>query len=270
MSAAVKSELRKFTSTRMWWVLLLSLALSVVFLVGSVAGSIALADALGDESVQSGFEGMDPQDVALMVYSLPVSLGYVFPAVLGALSVTQEYRHRTIDTTLLMDPRRGRLILAKLIAVVPFGVAYGLVAMVMGVATGAAALTIADMPTGLDDPATWSSIAMGVAALAVWGVVGVGLGTAMPSQVLVIILLIGWTQLAEPIVRLALGFVEPLQPVGAFLPGAAGDAMVGASLYSAMDSGDLLSPWAGFAVLLAYALVASAIGWVRMTRRDVS
>ncbi|WP_062071707.1 ABC transporter permease [Demequina sediminicola] len=270
MNAAIRSEIRKISTTRMWWVLLLSLILSVAFLVGTIAFSIAFAEQLGGDEAASLTAGMNPDDVALMVYSLPVSLGYVFPAVLGALSVTQEYRHRTIDTTLLMDPRRGRFIGAKLVSIVPFAVVLGIAAMVTGVGTGAAALALADFPTGLDNSAIWGSIGMGVLALTVWGVVGVGLGTAMPSQVLVVVLLIGWTQLAEPILRLALGFIEPLQGVAAFLPGAAGDAMVGASLYSTMDSGDLLNPWAGFGVLLTYGLVAAAIGWFRMRHRDIS
>lgn len=270
MTAAIQAELRKIATTRLWWILGASLALSVMFMVAVIVFSMAFAEELGATgSDQPDLSAMDPEYLATMIYSLPVSFGYVFPAVLGALSLTSEYRHRTIDITLLMDPRRSRLIGAKLLAIVPFGLAYGLVAMLSGVLVGAAGLALTDQPTYLADASTWGSIAMGVVALAVWSVVGVGLGAAIPNQVMVIVLLVGWTQLAEPILRLAFGLIEPLSAASAYLPGAAGDAMVGASFYTAMESGDLLSPWAGFAVLLTYGLLAGAIGWVRMARRDV-
>ncbi|WP_061961742.1 ABC transporter permease [Demequina flava] len=270
MSAAIRAEVRKLLTTRLWWVLALSLALGVIFMVAVIVFSFAFAEELGATGAdQPDASGMDPEMLATMVYSLPVSFGYVFPAVLGALSLTSEYRHRTIDTTLLMDPRRGRLIAAKLIAIVPFGLLYGVLAMSAGVVVGGAGLALTDSATFLTSASMWGSIAMGVVALAVWAVVGVGLGAAIPNQVMVIVLLVGWTQLAEPILRLALGLIEPLQGVAAYLPGAAGDAMVGASFYSAMEAGNLLAPWAGFAVLLAYGLIAGVIGWLRMTRRDV-
>ncbi|WP_062078126.1 ABC transporter permease [Demequina globuliformis] len=271
MIAAITAEVRKLSTTRLWWVLGASLAVAVAFMVAVIVFSFTFADELGmSGSSDVEASGFDPRTLATMVYSLPVSFGYVFPAILGAIAITGEYRHRTIDTTLLMEPRRSRLIAAKLIAIVPFGLAYGLVAMVTGVLVGAGGLALAGEETFLDDPSMWGSIAMGVVALTVWAVVGVGLGAALPNQVIVIVILVGWTQLVEPILRLAFGFIEPLQGASAYLPGAAGDAMVGASFYSAMDSGDLLAPWAGFAVLLTYGLIASAVGWVRMTRRDVS
>ena len=269
MSAAIVSELRKIRSTRLWWILLLIAAATVAVF----AGSFAFALAFGSEGLQAtdgGPQQLDATTVAITVYTMGVSLGYVFPMVLGALTVTGEFRHRTIDTTLLAEPRRGRVILAKFIAVLPYAVLYGIVSIAVGVGVGVAALGIAGEPTALDDPEVWRALAMGVVSLTTWALVGVGFGSLITNQIVVIVALLAWTQLVEPIVRLALGFLEPLRGVGAYLPGAAGEAMVGASFYSASGAGDLLAPWAGFAVLLGYAAIAAIGGWLVTFRRDIS
>ena len=269
MRAAITSELRKLRSTRLWWILLACMVMAVAFMTGTLGFAFAFADELGGAEA-AGATGADPAETARMIYSLPVSFGYVFPVILGALAVTAEFRHRTIDTTLLLEPSRIRVILAKFAAVAPFALLYGVIAVITGLAVGAGILAIAGEPTGLGAASTWGTLGMGVLALTVWGLVGVGFGAALTNQIAVIIVLLGWTQLVEPILRVAFGLVEPLQGVGRFLPGAAGEAMAGASFYSASGSGDLLAPWAGFAVLLAYAVVAALIGWLITFRRDIA
>ncbi|MFV0634133.1 ABC transporter permease [Demequina sp.] len=267
MSAAIRSEVRKLASTRLWWILLLCMLLGVAFMTGSIGAAMAFADQLGDPDAATA--AMDPAAMAAMIYALPVSFGYVFPVILGAITVTSEFRHRTIDTTLLLEPSRARVIAAKFVAVLPFAVIYAVTAMAVGVAIGAGALALADQPTLLDTADAWVAIGMGTAALAVWALVGVGFGAAITNQVVVIVALLCWTQLVEPLLRVAFAFVEPLAPVGKFLPGAAGEAIAGASFYSAAGSADLLPAWGGLLVLLAYAAIAALIGWLVTFRRDI-
>ncbi|WP_084038251.1 ABC transporter permease [Demequina sp. NBRC 110053] len=268
MSAVIISEIRKVSSTRLWWILLLCMAVGVAFMTGTFAFTLAFADQLGGADAQAA--PADPLATARTIYGLPVSFGYVFPVILGALMVTSEFRHRTIDTTLLLEPSRLKVIAAKTLAVVPFAVVYAVTAMVVGVGVGAGLLALAGDPTMLDATGVQRSIAMGALALVVWAIVGVGFGCAITNQVIVIVALLCWTQLVEPILRVAFAFVEPLQGVAKFLPGAAGDAMVGGSFYTATGGGDLLAPWAGMAVLLGYAVVAALIGWLVTFRRDIS
>lgn len=270
MSAAIVSEIRKLRSTRLWWVLLIVMAVGVAFMTGSIGLSFAFADQIGSAEAGAAGPAADPVEMAQTIYSLPVSFGYVFPVILGALAVTAEFRHRTIDTTLLLDPRRARVIAAKFIAVLPFALLYGVVGVVSGVAVGAGALALGDQPTGLDSSTIWQTIGMSIVALTAWGLVGVGFGSALTNQVVVIVALLGWTQLVEPIVRVALGFFEPLAGVGKFLPGAAGEAIAGASFYSTAGMGDLLPAWAGFLVLLGYAVIAAVIGWLTTFRKDIA
>ncbi|MFW7413632.1 ABC transporter permease [Demequina sp. SO4-18] len=264
MSAAIVSEIRKLRSTRLWWILLLIMAVTVA----TFAGSLAFAMTFGMEGADG--PAPDQQSVAITIYTMGVSLGYVFPLVLGALAVTSEFRHRTIDATLLLDPNRLRVIASKFIAILPFALLYGLVSMASGVAVGVGAFAIAGEPLLLDEPAVWEAIGLGVVAIAAWALVGVGFGTALTNQVVVIVAVLGWTQFVEPILRIALGFVESLSGVAAYLPGAAGEALVGTSFYSATGASELLAPWAGLLVLLGYAVIAAVIGWLTTFRKDIT
>ena len=57
-----------------------------------------------------------------------------------------------------------------------------------------------------------------------------------------------------------------------YLPGAAGDTLVGASIFSIAGASTADSPewWVGGAVLLAYAIVLLALGYLTTWRRDIS
>ncbi len=264
MNAAITSELRKIRSTRLWWILLLVMILTVA----AFTGFVALAMVFGSQD--QGLPGADERTMVTMIYTMSVSLAYVFPVVLGALSVTSEFRHRTIDATLLFEPSRLRVIIAKFIAVIPFALLYGVVAMITGVSVGALAFAIGDVPHLLNEGQMWRTIGLGVVALATWALVGVGFGTALTNQVVVIVVLLGWTQFIEPILRVGLGFVESLTGAAAYLPGAAGEALVGTSFYAVSGGVSLLPAWGGALVLLGYALLAAAIGWLTTFRKDIS
>src|SRR5690625_6285407 len=47
------------------------------------------------------------REIATSIYTLAPAFGYVFPLIVGAISVTAEFRHQTITPTLLAEPRRS-------------------------------------------------------------------------------------------------------------------------------------------------------------------
>lgn len=74
------------------------------------------------------------------------------PALIGTVAITGEYWHRTVATTFLAVPKRGRVLVAKLIAYGGLGLAYGLVlalSAVAGIYAGTAAHGI-EPEVGLD------------------------------------------------------------------------------------------------------------------------
>ncbi len=84
---------------------------SYLLLLGSAAiSAIAAAGFVGSGNVDRG-----DQDPALAL-GQGASFGTLFVAVLGILIVTNEYRHGPIMTTFLSEPRRVRVLLAKLAA----------------------------------------------------------------------------------------------------------------------------------------------------------
>ncbi|MFI2753002.1 ABC transporter permease [Cellulomonas sp. P22] len=270
MRAALITEYRKLVTTRMWWVLLGAMALYMAFLAVVLTWSLVEAGGAVTSDVGSGGMVLSPRAVAETVYSLAPTFGYVFPVLVGAFAVTGEFRHKTLTPTLLAEPRRSVVLGAKLVSTLVVGLLFGVVGTLATAGPGAAVLAALGEPTYLTDPAVLRSLALCVVALAVWAVVGVGFGALLPNQVAVIVVLLAFTQLVEPVLRTVLGLVSWGQGVAAYLPGAAGEAIVGGSFFSTSGLATLLSPWQGFLVLLGYALVFAAIGRATTLRRDIT
>lgn len=264
LARALSAEFVKAFSTRMWWLLLLIL----VGYVGIAAGGIALALTLAPE--QSGMT-LGPEGLAPIVYSMATASGFVFPVIFGAMSVTSEVRHRTLSTTFLGTPHRGIVLVAKVVVAAVLGALYGVAGTAATTGLGALVLGLDGQATGLDLSDTWAMLARMVLAMTIWGVVGVGIGVLIPSQVGSIVAILAFTQFVEPLVRTAAAFVEPLGGVARFLPGAASDALVGASFYSALGpASQSLEWWQGGLVLAGYAVVFLVVGAATFWRRDVT
>ena len=264
MITAYRVELRKFVSTRLWWVLLIVLAAYMVFM-GAV-----MAFTLTAETAESGAADLMPVEVAQTVYSLGNSLGYVFPLVIGALAVTTEFRHKTITATFLVEPRRTVVLVAKFMAGTVIGVAYGAAGTLATVLGGAPLLAWQGDGAHLGDTGVLATIGLTIVSMTIWTMIGVGFGTVLTSQVASIVVLLAFTQFVEPLLRAALGAVDALAPVGRFLPGSAAESISGASIYSAMGVFDLLQRWQGALVMLAYVLLLGVVGRLTSFRRDIT
>ena len=265
---ALRVELRKTLTTRLWWILLLSLAAYMAFLAGILAVAFTVEDPSGGQA--GGGFGLDPSAIATSIYTLPASTGYVFPLVVGALAVTAEFRYRTISATFLAEPRRGVVLGAKLAASLLVGLLHGLVATAAAVGIGASVLAATGEPARLGESAIQRSILLTVLTMAIWAVVGVGFGALLTNQVASIIVALGFTQFVEPILRFVLLTNEATAGISRFLPGAAGEALAGGGLFGGVAESDPLAPWQGGLVLLAYAAVLATVGWTTSLRKDIT
>lgn len=271
MTAALRTEIRKITTTRAWWINAAVMGAYMLVLAAIMAASFVFS-LRAEGGATTGLPGgavLDPESVASSVYTLAVALGYIFPAVLGVLVVTSEFRHRTITPTLLAEPRRTVVLVGKSIAVAPFAIVVSLVGVLGTVIGGAGTLAFMGEPTFLGDSAMLRTIAMSVVALAVWALVGVGFGTVLTNQVAAIVVLLVFTQFVEPLLRILLAQFDATQTVSKFLPGAAGEAIAGSSLYVSSGLAELLTAWQGVLVLLGYAVVFLVIGRLTTFRRDI-
>lgn len=274
MMAALRTEFRKIATTRTWWLTALimfgyMIVMGVIMAFSLVTGMRAAEETGATAGGGFGETVLDPMAIATSVYTLAVALGYIFPAILGALSVTGEFRHRTITPTLLFEPRRSAVLGSKLVAVVPFAVVVAVAGVAGTVLGGASTLAVMGEPTLLSDSGVQRTLLLSMVALTLWGLVGVGFGSVLTNQVAAIVVLLAFTQFVEPLLRLLLAQFDATEVVSKFLPGAAGEAIAGSSLYVSSGLADLLSAWQGTLTLLGYAVVLVLIGRLTTFRRDI-
>lgn len=265
MIAAIRTELLKVRTTRLWWVML---GLMVVFVAGLTALFAVILDTTASDDPAAG----GPVLLTGVVYSMAVGFGYVFTLVMGTLSVTGEFRYQTLTPTYLSEPRRGVVVAGKTVGQFVTGVVFGVVTVVVAIAVGAGLLAILGNGTGLGEGSIQRSLVLSPIALGLWAVIGVGLGALIRNQVAAIVVIIAFNQIVDPILRVALNALGG-EGVVKFLPTSAAEAMAGGglgSLLTADGTSDALAWWGGGLVLLAYGIVFVVLGWVFTLRRDVS
>jgi ABC-2 type transport system permease protein len=248
MRRQIAAELLKIRTARMWlWLLIGAVAFAAltVLLSGLLAGQQD-TPAIETAEAQRNLIGS-------------TSAGYIFTLVLGILGVTGEYRHLTITSTFLVQPRRGLVIAAKLVAYALVGLGYAVAcaAVTLALAYPIIALRHASVHPSVDVPL----IILGAAAgTALYAVLGVAVGALIRNQIAAIVGALAWVLIVEQLI------VAFLPEVGKWLPGGAASAMFQASV----PGGELLEAWAGALVFVGYALVLAVLGTRLTVRRDIT
>lgn len=250
MTGLVRAELVKLVSTRVWLFLLLG---AVALTALSVSLTVGFA-----ENPQSQLPGRaDPRLQPIALSS--VTAGTVFVLVLSIIGITQEYRHRTATPTFLTTPRRGRVLLAKLVVYVLAGAAFAVAGAVTAVAISLPWL----WASGADVSMTGDNLDVllgGALGVTLYAGLGVGVGALVRNQVGAIVGVLVYSFVLEQIVR----GVPATAPYYRWLPGGGLEAM------SASFMGpDLLERWQGALLLIGYGLLSAALAAGVTLRRDV-
>ena len=272
LANSTRSELTKQFTTSMWWILGLVLFVYVAVTAGGLAGTFgALASGALPPEAANG-PALAPEILPPVIYSIATAVGYVFPLLIGTLLVTGEFRHKTLTPTFLATPRRGVALAGKVAAGVVMGALYAALAIVAAVGVGAALLAAFDIDTQLGSSDTWALIGRMAIAFILWVLIGIGVGTLVRNQVAAVVGVLAFTQFIEPILRTVAAFVDGLSDVTRYLPGAASDTLVGASIYTNLggESTAGLEWWVGGLVMLGYAVVFLLLGWLVSWRRDIT
>lgn len=281
MLRLIRAELRKYTTTR----LMKGMALAI-FVVGAVFAAIfgAVATfASFDDAGNGMFAGDTLADMlpatalARFVYLSALQLGYLLMLCIGVLMIGQEYRHKTATSTFLAEPRRMRVIGAKLAALSVIGVANGLIFLVGSVAGGGVLLAVNGNELFPDPGSLARPFLLALLVLVLWAWIGLGVGVLISNQIVALLVAIAFVWIVDPLVTLALSFVSWGDDVTRFLPGpvstSAVDLMseIPAQAAEAMGLGSSgLSWWAASLVLVLYALVMAGLGLQRTRRRDIA
>jgi ABC-2 type transport system permease protein len=245
------SELLKLRTTRVPYVLLALTALASGLVTAALVGA--------------GEADADQDDRAL---ALAQGAGFwsMLATVLGILVVTNEYRHGTIMTTFLAEPRRVRVLAAKLATALIGGAVLALGALVALAAVSVPWLWITDQSLALDGQALEAAGRL-LLAFSLAAALGAAVGAIILNQVGTIITVFVWFLIVESIIgvvsALLFGDLGEPDPVSPYLPGSALGGIVGGQGADFMLDG-------GWAALLAASYVAglSVLGAVSMIRRD--
>lgn len=247
MTRLFRAELLKLTTLRSTWGwVVLGLLFAGLITAGNIGGTPER-------------ERLEPEFQSRML------LDGAFPAVvlallMGIVLVTNEFRHGTIARTLLALPRRERLVALKL-ATGAFTGAVLMLAMLAVIAI-MAVIWLGAIGVPLEPGQAADGAWRAVVATIVAGTLGAAIGGAAHSQVGALVGALVWIFVLEPVCWVLLGLVD-LDGVSGYLPAAA--------LGGSVDSSDESPSWAvSTAVVLGYAVVATALALARTTRRDIT
>jgi ABC-type transport system involved in multi-copper enzyme maturation permease subunit len=188
-------------------------------------------------------------------------LGGLFAALAGAISITSEFRYGTIRPTVLAAPRRGRVMVAKACTGALLGFGLGVVAELLTIGVGAAALDLRGISIQVETADGAQLVVGGAVAAAFWAPIGLGLGALVRNQVAAIVALFAWLLFAE-------GLLFGLLPgAGRFLPGIAGGAIAGVTTTGEVQH--LVAPGLGVLLLALYSAAALGTGIIAIDRRDI-
>jgi len=251
VSALVRAELLKLRTVRLPFTLLL-VTLALVTL--SVCATILTAGNRG-----APLRADDPDLFRVAVSS--ASAGTTILLVLGILVLTQEYRFGTATPSFLVTPRRGRVLVAKLVAVALVGALFAVVSALYAVALATAVMRLKGYEVVAGDDVV-ETLAACVLVVVLYGPIGIAVGALVRNQVAAVVGALAYLFVVEQLL------VALLPDVGRWLPGGANAAVLRLGDI-ATTRGDLLPPAGGVLLLLAYAIGLSVLAARLTLGRDL-
>lgn len=260
LGRAVAAELVKVRTTRMWWGLLIGLAVLVVLQAAVTAAFAGATPGPGAPPLP----GLDTAEGLRSALSAGFQSGYLMALVMGTIVGAVDFRHRTATQTFLATPHRSRVVLAKALVSMLVGLAYAVVTQLISVLVVQAVAAIRGISTSLGDASVLRSLALGVPGIILWCLIGLSLGVLLRNQVAAVLVAVGYVFLLDPLAGLALRQVD----AGSLDHYTLGSAS--AALVEGFTGNDLLPWWAGGLVMLGYAAIIAVWGWAVTARRDIA
>ncbi|MGH3345310.1 MAG: hypothetical protein ACRDPK_21080 [Carbonactinosporaceae bacterium] len=253
MARLVAAEFRKLLTTRLWlWLLLGSVALTALF--------ACLAIAFGNDP-DNPTPPLSTGAGQRTVFSVAHGAAGPLVAVLAAVGMAGEFRHQTASTSFLATPRRSRVVLAKLISYPLVGAGYAVVCCALTVAIALPWLAADGIDVALTGNGIPGTLAGVVAAVALFGLLGVGLAALLRDQVASVVGLLVYLFVVEPVVTA----IPALSSWSMYLPAASADALTRVSQVGR----DFLDPWQGGVMFAIYGVTLAVVGTLLTARRDV-
>jgi ABC-2 type transport system permease protein len=249
----IRSEWIKLRTTQVWlWLLLGMAAITALFVVVTI---------LGDGAGGNPTPRLVTPEGQRNLFALAAAAS-LFSVVLGIIGVTGEYRHQTVTPTYLVTPRRNRVVVAKLITYALVGLLYAVVTSLVVIAMAVPWLKAKNIDVSLTSNRIPLVLLAALTVVAIYGIVGVGVGALIPNQVAAVVITLAYLFIVENLLQ-ALPWVKDYYK---YLPGGAAAAVT----QGFVGDTSLLEPWQGGLVLAAYGIgFALLASWLTI-RRDVT
>jgi len=263
VTGALRAELLKITTTRLWWTMLVC-----VLVLGAAYAVLPAAIALLSSEAAGTTEPFADPGTLRSVYNGGNTLTRILALVVGIMSLGTVYRHRTLAGTYLATPHRYRLLAAKSAALLVLGLCYGVASVLAGVLVAVPFVLTQHGSFFLDRGDVWRSLVLGVLAIALWTLIGMGVGILGRNIVLAMLLGIGFSYLVEPtlsVLFLFRGWDLPLN----LMPSGATNAMLGVTSPVLLATSQPLTWWQGALVLTGWCVLPAVAGALLTISRDV-
>lgn len=199
------------------------------------------------------YRGFDPTNQSLS----GLAIGSLALGVLGVLAISGEYGSGTIRSSLSAMPRRVVLLTAKILVVGLGTLVVGEVLSFVSFFEGQAVLSGGAPTATLGQPGVLRAVALSGAFLALYALLGLGLGTIIRHTAGAIAVFAGVTLLA-PIL------LHPLGSISRFAP----EVIFANSVAAVLPESDSVSVTLGVVLMLSYCAAALGLGAMLLQRRD--
>lgn len=193
----------------------------------------------------------------------------IFMAIIGIFATGHEYRHGTIQPTLLTVPQRSTILSAKILTVLFTALIAVVLSLVINLGIGM--ISWGEVPDLGTNPFAEALLGYVVLVL-LYATLGLALGQlfrGIPSAIVVLLVvpLVVETLIAGLSMLDALDW---LQPALKFLPFSAGSRLMTVTPYEANGGPDFdyLDRWASGGVFAGFILIILAVAWILFKKRD--
>jgi ABC-2 type transport system permease protein len=260
----LRAELRKILTTRLWWIMLIC----IFVLGGGYAALPATIAVLEARPAGAGSPFNDP-GIVRSIYNGGNSLSRILALVMGIASMGSEYRHHTLASTYLATPRRLKVLFGKAVSLLIFGLLYGLTSVGAGVLVSLPFIGVNGGSLFLDRPDTWRSLALGVCSIALWTMIGMGIGALIKNMLVAMLIGISFAYLIEPVLSVIFFLNEWDLPLN-LTPSGATNAMLGVTSPVLFAGPHPFEWWQGALVLAGWCLAPAVVGVASTVRKDVA
>jgi ABC-2 type transport system permease protein len=194
------------------------------------------------------------------------SLVPIIVLVFGILGMTGEYRHGTITYTYLATPRRGRVIVVKLVVYGLVGAAAMLLALALVQLISVVGLPLRGLPYHFPDGAALIDYARQIGTAGLMTAFGVALGALFRNQVVTVAGVLIWALAVETVI------FAVKEQVAIWLPFMVFNQVIGGPLGQGVGdtTGPGLSRPEAFLVSIGYIAALSVLAVFISMRRDVT